>query len=236
MKRTVAFIFAMIEEAELFIHKYNFRKVEVDTPYSFEYYEHLEKDFRFIVAVNGKDPVYQVSAIGTVPAALNTEVLIQNFSPNLIISAGTAGGFKEFGANIGDVYLSKDTCFYHDRVIPIPGFDKFGVGSYKTTSTDELAKKLGLKQGNISTGDSLQSFDDQIQRIKDNKAEVKEMEAAAISYVCQNHKVDFMAFKSVTDLLDEEVHAHEQFLENLKLASSKLHESLNLYIEHLLVD
>jgi hypothetical protein len=67
----------------------------------------------------GKDPVLGVDCVGTVSAALVTYASIQSLKPDLIINAGTAGGFKAKGADIGDVYLASDVAF-HDRRIPIP--------------------------------------------------------------------------------------------------------------------
>ena len=105
---------------------------------------------------------------------------------DLIISAGTAGGFKakvcqgdgcgmaaccaqdrvwwlsvsppqsitppgralpvSQGAAIGDVFVSTGK-MHHDRRIPLPGFDKFGIGYVATLPTPNMQKELGLKQG-----------------------------------------------------------------------------------------
>lgn len=53
------------------------------------------------------------------PAALTAYLAIQTFKPDLVISLGTAGGFKAKGGEIGDVYLSTGFA-NHDRHIPIP--------------------------------------------------------------------------------------------------------------------
>lgn len=57
--------------------------------------------------------------VGTVPAALTAYLAIQALKPDLVISLGTAGGFKSKGGEIGDVYLSTGFA-NHDRHIPIP--------------------------------------------------------------------------------------------------------------------
>ena len=57
--------------------------------------------------------------VGTVPAALTTYLAVQRFSPDLIISMGTAGGFRARGGAIGDVYVGS-SFMNHDRRIPIP--------------------------------------------------------------------------------------------------------------------
>jgi 5'-methylthioadenosine nucleosidase len=92
----------------------------------------------------GKDPVLGVDCVGTVSAALVTYASIQSLKPDLIINAGTAGGFKAKGADIGDVYLASDVAF-HDRRIPIPVFDMYGIGTRKTFATPNILKELNLK-------------------------------------------------------------------------------------------
>lgn len=46
------------------------------------------------VAWNGKCDVHGVDYVGTVPAALTAYLATAAFEPDLVISAGTAGGFK----------------------------------------------------------------------------------------------------------------------------------------------
>ncbi len=67
----------------------------------------------------GKCQVHGVDNVGTVPAAVTAYLAVHEFKPDLVISVGTAGGFKSKGAAIGDVFLA--TAFAnHDRRIPIP--------------------------------------------------------------------------------------------------------------------
>lgn len=46
------------------------------------------------VVWSGHDTEHNVDLIGTVPASLAAYLACQTFNPDLIISAGTAGGFK----------------------------------------------------------------------------------------------------------------------------------------------
>jgi 5'-methylthioadenosine nucleosidase len=46
------------------------------------------------VAWNGKCAVNGVDNVGTVPASLTAYLAIQALDPDLVISAGTAGGFR----------------------------------------------------------------------------------------------------------------------------------------------
>ena len=43
---------------------------------------------------NGRCTTNHVDNVGTVPAALSSYLAIQAFKPDVVISAGTAGGFK----------------------------------------------------------------------------------------------------------------------------------------------
>ena len=63
--------------------------------------------------------MHGVDNVGTVPAALTTYLAIQALKPDLVISLGTAGGFKAKGGAVGDVYISTGFA-NHDRHIPIP--------------------------------------------------------------------------------------------------------------------
>lgn len=69
--------------------------------------------------VAGKCKVHGVDNVGTVPAALTAFLGIQQLKPDIVVSVGTAGGFKAKGGAIGDVYVSTGFA-NHDRHIPIP--------------------------------------------------------------------------------------------------------------------
>ena len=69
----------------------------------------MHKDvMKVTVITNGKDQVYNtgVDNVGTVPAALATYLALHKLqdSVDLLINAGTSGGFQRKGAAIGDVF------------------------------------------------------------------------------------------------------------------------------------
>ncbi|KAF6987606.1 hypothetical protein CFC21_005230 [Triticum aestivum] len=162
----------------------------------------------------GKDPLLGVDSVGTVSAALVTYACIQLLKPDLIINAGTAGGFKARGAGIGDVFLASDVAF-HDRRIPIPVFDSYGVGARKTFATPNIVKELNLKVGKLSTGDSLDMSPHDETAILSNEATVKDMEGAAVAYVADLFSTPAIFVKAVTDIVDGEKPTAEEFLQNL---------------------
>jgi hypothetical protein len=62
-------------------------------------------------------------------AAIAAFASISQLQPDLVINAGTAGGYKAKGAAIGDVFIGSHIR-HHDRRIPIPGFKEYGVGDH----------------------------------------------------------------------------------------------------------
>jgi nucleoside phosphorylase len=176
------------------------------------------------LVTHGQDPRFEVDAIGTQPAALTTWVAATRLSPRLIVNAGTAGGFARHGAAIGDVYLSHGPVVYHDRRIPLGDFEPYGIGSYPSIDAAPLARKLDLKLGRLTSGDSLDLCDADARAIDAGGGSVKDMEAAAVAWVADLLRIPFVGVKSITDLVDAEHPTPQQFVQNLDRAVSKLAE------------
>eukprot|EP01035_Chromulina_nebulosa_P019788 gene19788-25728_t len=182
------------------------------------------------VVTNGKDKTFGVDNVGTVPAAIATFATINQLKPDIIVNAGTAGGYKAKGAAIGDVFIS-ETSYNHDRRIPIPGFLEYGKGGHKSPATPNLIKALNFKSGNVSTGNSLDHTPTDDELILANDASVKDMEAAAIAWTADLSSTPFLALKVVTDIVDGDRPSHEEFLENLSAASRSLQNALPKLID-----
>ncbi|XP_056856869.1 5'-methylthioadenosine nucleosidase-like [Raphanus sativus] len=168
--------------------------------------------------------ILRIDCVGTVPSSLVTFASIQALHPDILINAGTCGAFKVKGANIGDVFLASDAVF-HDRRIPIPMFDLYGVGLRQAFSTPNLLNHLNLKIGRLSTGDSLDMSTQDESLIIANDATLKDMEGAAVAYVADLLKVPVIFLKAVTDLIDGDKPTAEEFLKNLALVTSALQET-----------
>ena len=125
--------------------------------------------------------------------------------PDLVISAGTAGGFRSSTACIGDVFVSSK-CIFHSRRIPAARgvYEEYGFGHFRSPPLAGLARQCGLKIGVVSTSDSLDASPRDLELLRAEGAAVKEMEAAAIAWVCQQLHVDFFALKSITDIVDRD--------------------------------
>ena len=140
----------MEAEAAPFVEHLGLELVEnffpVHTPFlAFSGVHHKTK---VTVITMGKDTVYEtgVDNAGTVPSAIATFLALvkdheSNGAVDLVLNAGTCGGFSRKGAEIGDVFLTTGVA-NHDRRIPIPGFDAYGIGKLETVDPKLMAVRF----------------------------------------------------------------------------------------------
>ncbi|CAN0417545.1 unnamed protein product [Ectocarpus sp. 12 AP-2014] len=185
------------------------------------------------VVTNGKCSRFGVDQIGTVAAGLSTWLSVEAIKPDLVINAGTAGGFKKHDTAIGDVFISTSVK-NHDRRIPIPGFKEFGIGNHESHPTPEMLKELGFKQGVVTTGSSFDHTETDDKMMEENDARVKDMEAAAVAWACEQHGTPLFCIKVVTDLVDGGGVGEEEFLQNLKAASDSLQQAMPRVLDFVL--
>ena len=230
--KTIALIFAMYDEALPLIEYFDLKRINVITP--IEVYSNSDKSL--IISLNGKSKEHGVDNIGSQAASINAFVVINNYKPDLIINCGTAGGFSKKNAKIGDVFIADKKVCFHDRRIPIPGgYEEYGLGNYKVIDSDLISQKFNLKQGIISTGDAFDISEADSRIMLQNNVEVKEMEAAAIAWVCSLYNVNFTAIKAITDFVDVPESTSDYFLSNLEIASNNLKEKVIEIIDYLKV-
>lgn len=226
----VLILVAMEAEAKPFVDSLGLAKSSpVHDKFSFETFAGTFRSIKVTVVVNGKCKT-GVDNVGTTPAAIAAFAVIQIVQPCLVINAGTAGGFGAKGAKIGDAFVST-LCRHHDRRIPIPGWDDYAFGHHPTLNVPQLCKALGFKQGVVTTGNSLDYTPKDLELMLTNEASVKDMEAAAIAWVCAHYDTPFFALKVVTDIVDGGRPSHEEFLENLGTAAKALQEALPRCLE-----
>ena len=179
----------------------------------------LPSGAKISVVCAGSCVKHGVCNVGTVGAALSTYETCVTLKPDVIVNAGTAGGFSKRGGEVGDVYLAT-TFKNHDRRIQIPGYDVYGVGEYDAWPTPKLAEHLGCKRGTVCTGNSLDATETCRTLMDEYDASVKEMEAAAIAHVAHLFSIPVIAVKTITDIGDGPVATQEEFLQNLAAAAA----------------
>lgn len=233
----------MAAEATPFIEHLQLQKLSDFFPSHLPYVAYRgiyqETNVQVTVITNGKDSVYGTEAcnVGTIAAATITMMAFQKEIPDVYINAGTAGGFQRNGAAIGDVYVVSSFTF-HDRRIPIPGYDTYGIGSRGSTiNVPAMLQQYDTwKSGICTTGDSLDKTAECDVIMEQSNATVKDMEGAAIAWVVAMYADQvkkFGSIKVVTDIVDGTQPTHEEFLSNLQKASEQLQHALPKVLDYI---
>jgi 5'-methylthioadenosine nucleosidase len=182
--------------------------------------------FEVAIGFAGPDPELAVDRIGTMAAVLAGYKLQRAFKPDLFINAGTAGGFKSRSGEVGSVYAADRAILFHDRRIPISGWDAFGVGRIPAGVTDAVVEVLGAARGIVSTGDSFTPCAEELAFFEREAVQAKEMEAAGLARLARDFGLPFLAIKAITDLVDDPEPEQEAFSQNLEMVSARLQDRL----------
>jgi len=233
--RRICLLMAMQAEAQPIIDAYQLceQPERLDTKLPMRCFEGDVGQLQLSLLVSGLDPRFQVDNIGSEAAALMAYQAVSRLQPQLLISAGTAGGFAARGAAVGTVYLSDAKFIYHDRHVPLPGFDQSAVGHYPAFPVDQMALDLGLPLGIVSSGSSLLKSPADLEVINQHQAVAKEMEAAAVAWVAMLYDLPMFAIKSITNILDQDNRSESEFAKNLATASANLQTTLARVLDYL---
>lgn len=235
--KKVCFIVAMQGEAKPLIRHFGLHHIEGcfgSLPPQAYRASYAGKEI-FLVT-NGIEQETGLDYIGCEAAVLSAHLAVSSFSPDLIINAGTAGGFVSKGAEIGDVYLSNKYVVFHDRRVPIPGWDKMGQGYLPCVDPLNIISEINTKSGVCTSGSSLDITGDDLEQMKQTGGEVKDMEAGAVAWVASLYNIPLLCVKAITDLVDAGHSTPEQFNDNFLLATQRLDDVCFRLIDEKLVD
>lgn len=237
--RRVAFLFAMSAEGRGFAERLGLEdrgSLDPDLPAHWLAGTHESPGgapIEVAVGFAGTDPEHGIDRIGTTPATLAAYLLARRFDPDLLVNAGTCGGFEARGASVGTVYLGSKALLFHDRRVPLPGFDAFGVGRIAAEPPSFLFELLHAVPGIVSTGDSFTPCAEELAFFETEGVQAKDMEATAIARLSRDLGIPFLAVKAVTDLVDDPEPEHDAFVRNLARVSSLLGDRLHALVEAL---
>lgn len=165
--------------------------------------------------LEGKEAVVVRSGIGKVNAAICAQILIDEFSVEIVINTGIAGSLRN-EINIGDIVISTDA-MHHD--MDVTGFGhEYGViprmeTSVFTADTEivEIAYKVCKKvnpdinvyRGRIVSGDQFINDKGKKQWIVDHfQGYCTEMEGAAIAHTAYLNQIPFLIVRAISDKAD----------------------------------
>ncbi|WP_455498716.1 phosphorylase family protein [Coprobacter sp.] len=235
--KKICFVVAMEGEAKPLIRHFGLRHIggrfgQLPS----QAYEAFYAGKEITLITNGVDSETGLDYIGCEAAVLSAHLAISSFPPDLIINAGTAGGFASKGAQIGDVYLSDRYVVFHDRRVAIPGWDKMGQGYLPCADCRNIASRIRAKLGVCTSGSSLDITEEDLEQMKQTGGEVKDMEAAAIAWVASLYHIPLLCVKAITDLVDTGHPTPEQFNDNFLLATQRLDDACFRLIDEKLID
>ncbi|WP_010098948.1 5'-methylthioadenosine/S-adenosylhomocysteine nucleosidase [Ornithinibacillus scapharcae] len=162
-----------------------------------------------------KDIVLLKSGIGKVNAAMATTILMERFSPELIINTGSAGGFSK-KLEVGDVVISSEVV-HHDVDVTAFNYEYGQVpGMPPTFKADENLVEKAMKvinsmdiQGEIGLIATADSFMEDPKRVEETRERfpnmiASEMEAAAIAQVSHQFACPFVVIRALSDIAGKE--------------------------------
>lgn len=175
-----------------------------------------QKDIRhlevFIGSIHAHEVYLVQSGIGKVASALASALLIETFSPDLVINTGSAGGFDP-DLDIGDIVIA-DSLMYHDVDVSHFGYERgqvptmpkqYVTESRASTAAFEAAHTLEgiqVKTGLVCSGDSFIGSDEAAAEIRSAFPKMKavEMEGASIAQACHMMNTPFAVIRSLSDI------------------------------------
>lgn len=165
------------------------------------------------------DVILAKSGVGKVCAAITTQYIIDNYSPDFIINTGVAGGIAN-GLSVGDIvigtkfiqhdfnatalgYVKGYMCTGGDNQKPTEFFaDKKLISEFEN-AVSKIHTDTKLHKGIIVTGDC---FVGDVEQKKELKlmfnASAAEMEAAAIAQTANYNEIPCLIVRAISDLAD----------------------------------
>ena len=189
-----------------------------------------------------RDVVLLESGVGKVNAAVGTQIMIDLYNPDVLISSGIAGSLAKT-VTIGDIVISTD-CVEHDinctalklprGQINLPDEKIIGIPADAEVA-DKLAEccqNLGshVVKGRIASGDFFVVYRGQRESIAHEfGAYCCDMEGAAVGHVCYMNKVPFVILRSISD--DFKYNKVENYEEFKQLAADRAVKAIKKFIQ-----
>ena len=142
--------------------------------------------------------------IGKANAAIGTMTMIFQYSPDMIINTGVAGGADK-SINVMDIVVGERVS-YHDvwcgpecKMGVVQGLPNYFEGSKSIIS--KLPPSQLLKYGLIVSGEQFVESIEKVNEIEENYPEALavDMESGAIAHVCEVMNVPFLSLRVISD-------------------------------------
>ena len=182
----------------------------------------------FLGKLYGEDVGVVICGVGKVNAAMGTQIAVDELGAQTIINLGVGGGLNEH-VDIGRVYAVSEAVQYD--------FDLTAINGTPIGTLDEckenflpLATPQIFPLKKVATGDRFNDSEADYKLLTETlKADIRDMECAAIVQVCMHAKIKCYAFKIISDLAGSGSTV-EQYKNNLNICF----KTLSLELENIL--
>ena len=182
--------------------------------------------------LKGKDVIVVRSGIGKANAAICAQILVDDFSVDIMINTGIAGSLNN-DINIGDIVLSTDT-LQHDMDVVAFGYElgqvpRMDVKEFKANESlvdiaGECCRRacpnISVFKGRILSGDKFVADNETKNRLKElHNGYCTEMEGAAIGHTAYLNGVPFVVIRAISDKADDSAHVDYSEFEKMAIAN-----------------
>lgn len=224
----IGFIVAMKEEADLLASFLGLKYVK-NTVSSYSKYVNIDESF--VMLTPGVDINYMiegkpVNRVGKVSAGIITTILVEEYSPKIIINCGTAGGIGK-KVKIGDLVIA-DYVTNHDIRFPYHDSNFWTQRKIPLKFNHKLQFiKSEYKLGTVTSAESFTTVPEDWKAIRKSNAIAKDMEAAGVIQALEiiNYNNPCFIIKSITDIVSVTINerkAYDMFMKNFTSSLSRL--------------
>ena len=194
--------------------------------------------------VNDKEVMLMLSGVGKVNAAASLITILNHFDIDYIINVGSAGGVVvDYDVNVFDVVVAKKVC-QHDVDLTLadrlPGVLPDLPQYYESEVNPQIFKELEQHNltyhyATIASGDQFICDLGIVERIVNNFEDVcaVEMEAGAIAQVAYMHKIPFVVFRSISDVVNKASDNQIQFEKYIEQAAKNSALATSIAIKYM---
>lgn len=172
-----------------------------------------------------------ICGVGKVNAACGAQIAVDELGADTVINIGVAGGLNG-GLNVGEIYGISHAVQYDFDLTQMNGT---AIGTLDECRENYLPLDTPplypLKR--LATGDRFNDSREDYKLLTEVlKADIRDMEGAAIAQACMHAKVKFLAFKVISDLAGSGS-TTEQYFKNLALCAQTLKRELRNIITNI---
>ena len=169
----------------------------------------------------GEPTAIVVSGIGKTNASAAAQLALSLFNPEILLNVGVAGALHA-PMKVAEVYRVRSAVQYDFDLAQINGTKVGTLNEYQEREIPMDLSGNSLPEALLATGDRFNdSREDYRFLVDDVKADLRDMEGAAIAHVAYRAGVKCRSIKAVSDVAGSGS-TTDQYLANLKIALSSL--------------